>query len=150
MLRKATIKKGVTTPVSFFDPLLEWDTIPPVTYLFDANGDTLLSGNGNAILFGNWFSLGEHDCACNPASVNEMEFTNFSIFPNPTDDVISVKLDENIKSLTITNSLGQSIWKKEMLTKGLYTIELPRNAGVYFVHVISTSGTTATKKILVK
>jgi hypothetical protein len=46
MLRKATIKKGIATPVSFFDPLLEWDTIPPVTYLFDANGDTIVSVNG--------------------------------------------------------------------------------------------------------
>jgi hypothetical protein len=150
MLRKATIKKGVATPVSFFDPLLEWDTIPPVTYLFNENGDTLLSGNGNAILFGNWFSLGEHDCACNPASVNEMEFTNFSVFPNPTDEMISIKIDENIKSLTITNSLGQSVWEKNSLQKGIYTIELPRNAGVYFVHVVSNTGTTGIKKILVK
>ena len=150
MLRKATIKKGVTTPVSFFDPLLEWDTIPPVTYLFDANGDTIVSGNGNAILFGNWFSLGEHDCACNPASVNEMAFTNYSIFPNPTDDVISVKLDENIQSLTITNSLGQNVWAKEALNKGLYTIELPKYAGVYFVRLVSNSGTSSTEKILVK
>jgi hypothetical protein len=150
MLRKSTIKKGVTTPVSFFDPLLEWDTIPAVTYLFDANGDTLVSGTGNPILFGNWFSLGEHDCACNPAAVNEMTFTNFSIFPNPTDDVISLKIDENIKKLTITNSLGQSIWNKEPLNKGLYTIELPKNAGVYFVHLISNTGSSATKKILVK
>jgi hypothetical protein len=150
LLRKSTIKKGVTTPVSFFDPLLEWDSIPAVTYLFNENGDTLLSGNGNPILFGNWFSLGEHDCACNPASVNEMEFTNFSIFPNPADELISVKLDENIKSLTITNSLGQSIWNKVMLTKGLYTIELPKAAGVYFVHLISNTGSSATKKILVK
>jgi hypothetical protein len=150
MLRKATIKKGVATPVSFFDPLLEWDTIPPVTYLFDANGDTIVSGNGNAILFGNWFSLGEHDCACNPASVNEMEFTNYSIFPNPTDDVISVKLDENIQSLTITNSLGQTVWTKEALNKGLYTIELPKYAGVYFVRLVSNSGTSSTEKILVK
>jgi hypothetical protein len=150
MLRKATIKKGVTTPVSFFDPLLEWDTIPPVTYLFDANGDTIVSVNGNAILFGNWFSLGEHDCACNPASVNEMAFTNYSIFPNPTDDVISVKLDENIQSLTITNSLGQTVWTKEALNKGLYTIELPKYAGVYFVRLVSNSGTSSTEKILVK
>jgi hypothetical protein len=66
MLRKASIKKGVTLPVSFFDPLLEWDTIPAVTYLFDVNGDTLKDVNGNSIIFGNWFSLGEHSCDCNP------------------------------------------------------------------------------------
>lgn len=150
MLRKASIKKGVTAPVSFFDPMLEWDTIPPVTYLFDGNGDTVVSVNGNPILFGNWFSLGVHDCACNPASISEMNFTNYSIFPNPTEDVVTIKLDENIKSLTITNSLGQSVWKKEFLNKGLYTIELPKSAGVYFVHLVSNKGTNSIEKILVK
>jgi hypothetical protein len=79
-----------------------------------------------------------------------MAFTNYSIFPNPTDDVISVKLDENIQSLTITNSLGQTVWTKEALNKGLYTIELPKSAGIYFVNLVSNSGATSTKKILVK
>jgi len=150
MIRKASIEKGVSTPVSFFDPMLEWDTIPPVVYLFDENGDTIESVNGNVILFGNWFSLGSHDCSCNPVSMPEMEFNNYSIFPNPTEDVVTIKLDENIKSLTITNSLGQSIWNKEFLNKGLYTIELPKSAGVYFVHLVSNNGTNSTEKILVK
>ncbi|MBM3452267.1 MAG: T9SS type A sorting domain-containing protein [Bacteroidetes bacterium] len=150
MIRKASIEKGVSTPVSFFDPMLEWDTIPPVIYLFDENGDTIESVNGNVILFGNWFSLGSHDCSCNPVSMPEMEFNNYSIFPNPTEDVVTIKLDENIKSLTITNSLGQSIWNKEFLNKGLYTIELPKSAGVYFVHLVSNNGTNSTEKILVK
>lgn len=130
--------------------MLEWDTIPPVIYLFDENGDTIESVNGNVILFGNWFSLGSHDCSCNPVSVPEMEFNNYSIFPNPTEDVVTIKLDENIKSLTITNSLGQSIWNKEFLNKGLYTIELPKSAGIYFVHLVSNNGMNSTEKILVK
>jgi hypothetical protein len=150
MLRKASIKKGVSLPVSFFDPLLEWDTIPAVVVRLDSNGDTLFGTSGNPILDGNWFSLGTHDCACNTTSTIEMEFTNYSIFPNPTEDLVTIKLDENIKSLTITNSLGQSIWKKEFLNKGLYTIELPKSAGVYFVQFVSNSGTNSTEKILVK
>jgi hypothetical protein len=150
MLRKSTIKKGVTTPVSFFDPLLEWDTIPAITYLFDANGDTLVSGTGNPILFGNWFSLGEHDCACNPASVNEMTFTNFSIFPNPSNGEVYLKLDESVSSLSITNQLGQEILHRENLTQGLYGLNLPQISGVYFVRMVSGTGIQATEKIIIK
>ena len=150
MLRKSTIKKGVTTPVSFFDPLLEWDTIPAVTYLFDANGDTLVSGTGNPILFGNWFSLGEHDCACNPASVNEMTFTNFYIFPNPSNGEVYLKLDESVSSLSITNQVGQEILHRENITKGLYGLNLPQISGVYFVRMVSGTGIQATEKIIIK
>ena len=53
MIRKSTILKGETSPViSFFDPLLEYDSIPAVV---DIGGLT----------YGNWFSLGEHVCDCN-------------------------------------------------------------------------------------
>ncbi|MFM7472523.1 MAG: lamin tail domain-containing protein, partial [Crocinitomicaceae bacterium] len=83
MLRKASIKKGVTAPVSFFDPLLEWDTIPPVTYLFDANGDTIVSVNGNAILFGNWFSFVSPAFAFPPAPLSSPPPFSFSFFPPP-------------------------------------------------------------------
>ena len=60
MIRKSTILKGETSPViSFFDPLLEYDSIPAVV---DIGGLT----------YGNWFSLGEHVCDCNSLSINEV------------------------------------------------------------------------------
>ena len=150
MLRKATIKKGVTSNPSFFDPVLEWDTISPVTYLFDANGDTIVSVNGNAILFGNWFSLGEHDCLCNPVSVNEIDLVSFDVYPNPSTGTIAINLQENNNNVSILNSLGQQIWGKDAMHNGLYTIELPAVKGVYFVHVVSQNGATSTKKISIQ
>jgi hypothetical protein len=150
MLRKSSIKKGVTTPVSFFDPLLEWDTIPAVTYLFDANGDTLVGGSGNPILFGNWFSLGVHNCACNPANVNEIAFSDYTIFPNPSNGDVYLKLDESISSLSISNQLGQEILKKENLTQGLYGLNLSQSSGVYFVRLVSKNGAQSVEKIILK
>jgi hypothetical protein len=52
------VKKGVTNvAISFFNALEEYDSIPATTYLFDNNGDTIKSVNGNPIQFGNWFDL---------------------------------------------------------------------------------------------
>ena len=150
LLRKAAIKKGVTANPSFFDPLLEWDSIPAVIVRLDANGDTLFGTSGNAILDGNWASLGNHNCACNPASVNEIESTSFDIYPNPSTGTIAVKLDENCRSLSISNSLGQTVWEKGAMQNGIYTIELPRLKGVYFVQIVSQTGATSTKKVTIQ
>ena len=65
LIRKNTVLNGVTANPSFFDPLLQYDSIPAVTNIIDANGDTLFNTSGNPITFGNWFSLGSHSCLCN-------------------------------------------------------------------------------------
>jgi hypothetical protein len=65
LIRKNNVLNGVTANPSFFDPLLQFDSIPAVTNIIDANGDTLFNASGNPITFGNWFSLGSHSCLCN-------------------------------------------------------------------------------------
>jgi hypothetical protein len=137
MIRKSSIKKGVSAQPSFFDPLFEWDTIPAVTYLFDANGDTVVSVNGNPILFGNWFSLGEHNCACNPASINETKQDALSIYPNPVKDRLQIKGIKNAYNLRILSLLGTVIFESEstnqldisFLTKGMYLIVVENESG---------------------
>ena len=52
LIRKNTVLKGFTSNPSFFDPLYEYDTIPPV-YI------------DNSVTYGNWSTLGFHDCMCN-------------------------------------------------------------------------------------
>ena len=151
MLRKSSIKKGVTTQVSFFDPLLEWDTIPAVTYLVNDNGDTLVSGTGNPILFGNWFTLGVHDCACNPASVNEMENVTISVYPNPSNDWVSVKLNGKVTSAMLVDTFGKNIGSFKNLTGKMFLqFNVEPLTGVYFLRLSTTDGKSQTKKIIVK
>jgi hypothetical protein len=110
MIRKSTVLKGVTANPSFFNPMLEYDTIPAVTYLTDSNGDTLVGGSGNPIQFGNWFTLGSHNCNCTPLSVDEVKQVEMSIYPNPTNDgIIYVKNASEVKSVSIYNSLCQLV-----------------------------------------
>jgi hypothetical protein len=151
MLRKAAIKKGVTAPVSFFDPILEWDTIPAVTYLFDVNGDTLVSGTGNPILFGNWFSLGVHDCACNPANVIENSGEVISIYPNPSQGVFYIKSEGNVQSVRVLNAFGQLVANYSNLNNKLvYQVDLSSQTGLFLIQLTNSKGERVTRKVILK
>jgi hypothetical protein len=151
MIRKVTIKKGVSTPVSFFDPLLEWDTIPAVVVRLDANGDTLFGTSGNPILDGNWFSLGEHDCACNPASVIENENVSVSVFPNPTSEWLNVQMNGKVNNAVLVDAFGKTIGNYRNLTsKTQLLVNVEQLTGIYFLRLQTIEGKTITKKIIIK
>jgi hypothetical protein len=151
MLRKATIKKGVATPVSFFDPLLEWDTIPAVVVRLDANGDTLFGTSGNPILDGNWFSLGKHDCECNPVSVKETKEDVISIYPNPSEGVFYIKSEGNIQSVRILNAFGQTVGNYSNLNnKVLYQVDLSSESGLFFLQIANSKGERTIRKVILK
>jgi Lamin Tail Domain/Secretion system C-terminal sorting domain len=151
MIRKSTILAGVTTNPSFFNGLAEYDTIPAVTILTDVNGDTIMGGSGNPILFGNWFTLGSHDCNCTPLSVDEVKQVEMSIYPNPTNDgVIYVKNATEIKSVSIYNSLGQLVQSFNTNAATNLTLKLGDNRGVYIVRFNQTDGNSITKRVVVK
>ena len=150
MIRKGNIQEGETNPViSFFDPLLEYDSIPAVVVRLDENGDPVLSTNGNPILDGNWGSLGNHDCDCNPAGVNETSQNIVQIFPNPSNGVFTLTHLANIDLIEIRNALGQKIYATSNNFQSK-TIALNESKGVYFVSLTNKNGTTSIRKIIIK
>lgn len=151
MIRKPTIKKGVITNPSHFNPLLEWDTIPAVVVRLNENGDTLFGTSGNPILDGNWFSLGEHDCACNPVSVKETKEDVISIYPNPSEGVFYIKSEGNIQSVRILNAFGQTVGNYSNLNnKVLYQIDLSSESGLFLIQIINNKGERTTRKVILK
>ena len=151
MIRKSTIEMGVTTPVSFFDPLLEWDTIPAVIVRLDENGDTLFGTSGNPLLDGNWNSLGSHDCSCNPASLQENLAQDLFIYPNPSSGVINLNLFEQVTSMQIVDAFGKSIKRYNNLRNtSLLQLDLSKYKGIYFIRFDKISGQKETKKIILK
>lgn len=79
-------------------------------------------------------------------SNNEFVLQNFSIYPNPTTDILNISLKSNLISeqVIIYNDLGQVVKKSNKnvidvshLTKGLYFVEVTTNQG------------KATKKIII-
>jgi hypothetical protein len=150
MIRKASVQKGVTTQVAFFDPLLEWDTIPAVIVRLDQNGNPVLGGSGNPILDGNWNSLGTHDCQCNPASVNDIDELAYSIYPNPSSGTLYIKNAANIKRFQVLNAFGQVLSTKEISNQELVVFQIDASRGVYFVNITTKDGKSEIRKVIIR
>jgi hypothetical protein len=141
MIRKNTILKGETNPaISFFDPLAEYDSIPPV--VFD-------QGLGYEI--GNWESLGWHDCQCDPeSSIKDETLLNISIYPNPSESgEFTILVENGIERLEVINTLGQSIFTQNNLD-AVSTINIGSKTGVYFVKIVTKDGRISSRRVIIK
>jgi len=151
MIRKSSVQKGATANPSFFDPLLEYDTIPAVVVRLDANGDTLFGTSGNPILDGNWFSLGSHDCLCNPVSVNEINSNALTVYPNPSNGIVNIRNNGNLKSIQLVNSLGQTVnTVTNIANKQLITLDFDNLRGVYFLKITNQNGEQQLRKVILR
>lgn len=80
----------------------------------------------------------------------ENDFGNsFTAFPNPVNGNISINLGINYTDVTvmITNQLGQNMVKKSFRHSNLLQLDLPGEAGVYFIEV-RADGKNARLKVL--
>jgi hypothetical protein len=151
LIRKSTVLKGVNSATSFFNPLLEYDSIPAVTYLFDGNGDTIRGGSGNPIQFGNWFSLGTHDCGCNPLSVDAKNQIELSVYPNPSEDgLVYVKGATDVKEVIVMNALGQMVHRYTNNGAANLGFKLGDDRGVYILKITSNNGSVSSKRVVVR
>ena len=124
LIRKPQVQTGVTGPngdgnVPFFDPSLEWDSLPVNT----------------------WSNLGMHNCNCaNPSSVIDETYSkSFILYPNPAKkgEIVTVKSNEGIKKITATNILGEHVGfsntiNTSVLEKGIYILDLEFLDGEHF------------------
>lgn len=152
LIRKPTVLKGVTTPVASFNALAEYDSIPAVTYLVDGNGDTIESQQGNPILFGNWFSLGEHDCDCDGLSVDDNKTVqDVVVYPNPSvDGLVYLKNAAAVREVTVVNALGQVVGRFSNTANATMTVRLGADRGVYILRLTDNNGSVSSKRVVVK
>ncbi len=137
LIRKSTIKQGVTDPlISYFNPLGEYDSIPPVIYI-------------GTQLYGNWASLGTHNCDCNTAGVEEASIQQVTVFPNPNKGEFYVNGTLDGARIEVLNSLGQII--KTVKANGLTKISMDENnRGLFFVRIHGNDGTTIVRRVIIK
>lgn len=138
MIRKETVLQGQNNPIpSFFDPLAEWDSIPPV---IDVGGQ----------LEGNWGTLGAHTCDCATLNVEEAAAPlNVSIAPNPSHGTFTVNNINDFNNVQVFNSLGQEVYSLDNDGKTSVTIDLSDRRGVYFVK-LSGNGEAVTRRVIIK
>jgi len=128
--RKFSVTGGVTNPfVDFFDPTLEWDSLPANTFV----------------------NLGNHECQCNPNNKLIETQNSFVVFPNPTtQSQVTIRNNRDINHVTIYNNLGGIILSQKVDKIKQIPINLKNNkAGIYLISLTDNSG-IKTKSIIIE
>lgn len=114
-----------------------------------------LAGNGNFVAIGAPYNSGNgissghvriYDLSA-ALSSNTFVLNNFSIYPNPSHDVLNISLKENlvVNKVTIYNTIGQVV--KSVTTPVISIADIAK--GNYFVEVVTNNG-KATKKLVIE
>ena len=110
LIRKSSVKQGITQNPILFNPTAEYDSLPDQTYT----------------------EMGSHNCDCITTSINNKDVT-YVMYPNPTPKGENVVINSKsaISYIEIYNMLGEkiisertSIVSTEMLLKGAYLINI--------------------------
>ena len=111
LVRKHTIKQGITQNPILFNPTLEWDSLPDATYT----------------------EMGWHTCECTPILSIQNTDVSYVMYPNPAPKGQNIVINSKsaISYIEIYNMLGEriisertSIISTEMLLKGSYLINI--------------------------
>ncbi|MDD4746315.1 MAG: lamin tail domain-containing protein [Salinivirgaceae bacterium] len=131
MVRKRTIKKGVSTNPNFFNPSVEWDTI------------------GNNV----FTNLGIHDCECGAVSIPVNTQENLIIYPNPVaNGTVTLQASKTIVNVDIYNVIGQLIITNKFdgsMAKVVMDVNV-LNSGLYVAKVVYSDNTSSTRKVQIK
>ena len=133
LVRKASVKSGVTTSPILFNPAAEWDSLSINT----------------------WTNLGTHECDCSsggPSSVEDKS-TSFILYPNPATNMqtINVSANKAIKSFELINALGQKVnlnYTHSNSQAYIHTHNI--NSGIYSLTIIFEDNSIKNSSIIIK
>jgi len=132
MVRKASVRKGVTTNPTAFNPLGEYDTLP---------------GQDN------WTNLGRHTCDCAPTGLSEALSNLPAVaYPNPAyTGQMHIAAPVALRSLSFISVLGQVVLSQE-LDGTTNDVAVPHTlpAGVYMVQVMGVDGRNTLLRVVVQ
>jgi hypothetical protein len=125
LVRKSSVKQGVTLNPILFNPTLEYDSLPDGTYT----------------------GMGSHTCDCsNASSINENTSISYVMYPNPVNSGGSVAVNANtkVKSIVVINILGEQIrFNNTINTTGFAK-------GTYIITIEFVDGRFAKNKLIVE
>lgn len=77
---------------------------------------------------------------------------HLTVFPNPSSDIFTIKLADNIiYGIEVVNELGQIILQKANLKNEQYQFEIKNGvSGIYIIKVTAINGETTYKKIIIQ
>lgn len=131
LIRKASIKQGVTENPAAFNVAMEWDSIPKNSFE----------------------NLGAHECDCGGASISDnAQLIDISFFPNPvTNGELFIDSEEKMEAIELISTLGNTISIENCEGKKTYELQLENlTHGVYFVKVTFQNDKKLIKKIVIE
>jgi hypothetical protein len=82
-----------------------------------------------------------------PLGIEENTANLFSIYPNPTNGLLTINSTSSISEITVYNNLGQQLFTSEKTNQvDISTL----SEGIYFVKIKDKNGQTETKKVVKK
>ena len=131
LVRKPSVKKGVTMNPIVFNPTLEWDSLPDATY----------SG------------LGSHNCDCiTSTNIQNSSNSSYVVYPNPANagDNISISTFENIKTIKLYSIEGKQFVVNPINSKNFLVRSNELKPGNYILKILFESGNTVDHTIVVQ
>ena len=134
LVRKKTVKEGVTLNPNYFNAVAEWDVYPQNT--FD--------------------SLGSHRCDCQeyPAAIGSAEIQTLKLFPNPTSDEVTILSPfeaDRIEVFSMTGVKELHVENSQFESKGYAAMKINVSnlgTGFYLVIMHSKDGQVASARLL--
>jgi len=93
-----------------------------------------------------WDYINKLNCNVTSIKIQDENHPKISIYPNPANDVITVKSEVGLKSVVLTNSIGQT-FDIEFINSEINISQLKK--GLYFLTITSVENTSLVKKIVV-
>ena len=126
LVRKASVKQGVSVNPILFNPTLEYDSLP----------------------WGTYSGMGSHSCDCsNTTALNENESISYVMYPNPVvkGGVVSLNSNSKIQTIIVTNILGGKVMS--LNTQSISTSDLSK--GTYIISIEFTDGRLKENKLVI-
>ena len=126
LVRKASVKQGVSVNPILFNPTLEYDSLP----------------------WGTYSGMGSHSCDCsNTTTLNENESISYVMYPNPVvkGGVVSINSNSKIQTIRVTNILGGKVMR--LNTKSISTSDLSK--GTYIISIEFMDGRLKENKLVI-
>lgn len=135
--------------VNVFGPLTYWES----TSVLNSENTGKYSPDGitwsDFASEGNWDGVFKIVGECTELNVSDLNGFDFTYYPNPVNDYLTIQTSSKIQNVEIFNLAGQSITSKAKVLNGkIDTQNLP--AGIYIFKVILDGGKVETFKILKK
>ena len=132
LIRKSSIKGGVTTNPALFDVMSQYDSLPVNT----------------------WTNLGSHSCECFVGIKEISNDAQISMYPNPaTNGEVFLTSNQTIDQVLIYNLAGQLVYTHATANKGYRNTFISTSAlnkGIYFVKIKHTNGSLSLEKLIVQ